>query len=50
MRFGKSEEQRFTENDAFVKDRKTSFQNTVFYELKIVYPIFYNQDRFRNQT
>ena len=50
MRFEKSEEQRFTENDAFTKDRETSFQNTMFYKLEIVYSIFYYQNRFRNQT
>ena len=50
MRFEKSEEQHFTENDAFAKDRETSFQNTMFYKLKIVYPIFYDQDRFGNHT
>ena len=50
MRFQKSEEQRFTENHAFAKDRETSFQNTLFYKSKIVYPIFYYQNRFENQT
>ena len=50
MRIGKSEEQRFTENDAFAKDRETSFQNTMFYKLEIVYSIFYYQNRFGNQT
>ena len=49
MRFEKSEEQRFIENDAFAKDCGASFQITMFYKLKIVYPIFYNQDRFENQ-
>ena len=43
MRFQKSEEQRFTENHAFAKDRETSFKNTLFYKSKIVYPIFYYQ-------
>ena len=41
MRFEKSEEQRLTENDAFAKDRETSFQNTMFYRLEIMYSIFY---------
>ena len=51
MRFGKkNKEQCFTENDAFAKDRKTSLQNTMLYKLKIMHPIFYNQDRFGNQT
>ena len=50
MRFEKSEEQRFTENDAFAKDRETSFQIAMFYKLEIVYSIFYYQNRFRNQS
>ena len=29
-----------SENDAYAKDRETSFQNTMFYKLKIVYSIF----------
>ena len=47
---GKSEEQRFTENDAFAKDRETSFQITMFYKVEIMYSIFYYQNRFRNQS
>ena len=46
MRFGKSEEQRFTKRDAFAKDRESSFQNTMFHKFKIMHPIFYNQDKF----
>ena len=39
MRFEKSEEQSFTENYAFAKDSETSFENTMFYTLEIVYSI-----------
>ena len=37
-------------NDGFAEDRETSSKTPWFYNLEIVYSIFYYQNRFGNQT
>ena len=50
MRFGKMKNNVLPKNDGFAWCLKTSSKTPWFYNLEIVYSIFYYQNRFGNQT